>query len=124
MKNQEILDAEFSDKTEYVEIEVVRWWERKRLLYNALLFGLEIFLMLLYGEETMRFGIGRAIILTLITNFIANIFYTAGWVLEIFISFYFKKRMPSAFKKVLFVLGTLFSLTLAFIFYNLELSPF
>jgi len=123
MKNQELLDIELTDKKEYVEIEIIRWWERKRILYNALLFGIEILVMLYYWQETVEFGISLSIFETLLVNFIANVFYTAGWTLELLFSYYLKRIMPSAFRKVFFSLGTLFSLALAFTAYYIALSP-
>lgn len=117
MKNREILDDELLKKKDIIKSEIIQWWEKKRLLYNLLLFGVEILVMFSYWKETIDYGIGNAILTTLINNFIANIFYTAGWILEVFEIHYLKVKTPVTVRKTLFTLGALFTLVVAFCWY-------
>jgi len=122
MKNQEILDGEFLEEKNAIALEIVHWWEQKRILYNGLLLVLEILVIISYWEATMNYGINVVIFDILLTNFISNAFYTAGWVLDIFSIYYFKVTLPKPFRKILFVFGTLFTLVIAFSWYVITLG--
>ncbi len=113
MRTDEILDSE-DNTVNSPYSEPVKWWEDRRLIYNLFLFGIEIYLMVRYSENTRRYGWGSAIVETLVANIIANVFYSLGWGLEIFLNYYFKKtRFSHSLRLLLFILGLLFSVFLA-----------
>ena len=63
--------------------QAVQWWEEKRRLYNLLLIGLEIALLLFYWEAVLNFGVLSAIFWTVAYTIAANSFYCLGWGMEI-----------------------------------------
>ena len=72
----------FDQKTEPTRtIDIIKWWERKRILYN-LIVGLSGLLILaiinLFGTSTIFL-----IPLILFYGLAANFFYTLGWMIEI-----------------------------------------
>lgn len=69
---------------------VIRWWEKKRLLYNAIVFGIQLACMLIYLPGTIDFGISMAIIGSLLFLLAANLFYCIGWGGEMLLIYYLK----------------------------------
>ena len=119
MNDQNILDTEMSLNTHETLIEIVDWWEKKRLSYTILVIATEVILMTLYWEGTKNFGIQNAIFQSFLYTLAANFFYTLGWIVEIFINYYFRRlRTNSNFRLILFVIGTLFSIILTYNMYG------
>ena len=104
--------------------ESVGWWERKRLLYNLIVVGTELFLMILYKSEVINYGIVSALLGSIIWTFLANICYSLGWGIEIFRLYY--NLSISSFDKwrlLLLVTGITFSVLLTYLIYS-GLFPF
>ncbi len=103
------------DKTTEI-YKSIRWWERKRLLYNAfpLLGGL--FVPLLRSGVPNGISTLSPFLIILFFLFGANIFYTLGWASEVLLNYYFKLPFwGKGLRRVLFVSGSLFSFYWMFI---------
>ncbi len=128
MQENEILDSNFNEEKSIKLLEAVSWWERKRLIYNALLLSVELLVMFSYLDALKIFGIENAIGQTIFVNIIANVFYSSGWGIEILGVYYFKKfTLTNTIRMILFVIGLLFSLLIALIAYEealFLLTPF
>ena len=122
MKEQELLDDGFDDENANL-LDAVQWWEKKRLWYNVLIFGVELLIMIRYWQGTMSFGIVEAIIGTIANNIVANMFYTIGWGIEILILYYFKiKSFGNSARLFLYTIGVAFSLLWVWTAYSNQLS--
>tara|TARA_R110000850_G_scaffold173492_1_gene299155 strand:+ start:1570 stop:1902 length:333 start_codon:yes stop_codon:yes gene_type:complete len=90
--------------------QAIRWWERKRLIYNAfpLLGGLLV--PLLRSDVPNGISTLSPFLIILFFLFGANILYTFGWASEVLLNYYFKLPFwGKGLRRVLFVLGCLFS---------------
>lgn len=94
-------------KETMVDIQPLNWWESKRLIYNlAILVG--AFMAYLIISTSSR---ELSIVEVLIWIFGANVFYTMSWAFElIFYKFFKTYPFNKTFRKIIFVLGTLFSI--------------
>ena len=98
--------------------DLLKWWETKRSYFNLGLLILEVSIMLYYLDSTIIFGITEAIILTILTNIVANGFYCLGWILEILCYYYFRKYIFSNWLRgLLLAFGVLFSILLTLVTY-------
>lgn len=123
MREIETLDSDLTTSNDGEILPAVRWWERRRFLYNALLILVEAFISLSHFENLKSFGIGSGIFQTIIANLIANVFYSLGWGVEVFAIYYFERiRFNETSRRILYVLGLLFSLLLAWIAYDMALN--
>ncbi len=103
------------DKTTEI-YKSIRWWERKRLLYNV--FPLLGGLLVPFLRSDVPNGISTLSPFLIILFFLfgANIFYTLGWATELLLQYYFKIPLwGNGIRRILFVLGTLFSFLWMFI---------
>lgn len=122
MQDKDILDVEMMDDKKEAIWEGIEWWENNRLLYNILLIALEVFLMTTYWVGTKRFGIGNSIVQSLLYTIAANVFFSMGWGLEVWVRYHFngyyigKKARP-----IFLVLGIIFSLILTWELYIVAL---
>ncbi len=124
MEEDKILDDQLRD-TERDWYEPVSWWEKRRLLYNFIFVGVILLIMIAFRVGVELYGISDALIDTLIVVLIANAFYTVGWGLEIMVSYYFPAmRFSPTVRMILYLLGTLFSVSLAWMFYSITLSSY
>ena len=65
--------------------EIIRWWEQRRIFYNAVMLvagSITILLALLF-KEIIFSDLINVLPPILIVAFSANLFYTLGWVVEI-----------------------------------------
>jgi hypothetical protein len=103
--------------------EIVRWWEKKRLIYNGVIIGFSVFLMYSFWDYPMRSIIGTYQVIwnAIVYIIIANLFYTSSWGLELFRIYVLKTNgLSNNSKWVIFVLGALFSLLCTNINFVLE----
>lgn len=104
--------------------EIIAWWERRRLFYNFLLFGAAVIsgllclISALVSEPILGVPIGMpespflALAMGVVFAFVANICYTGGWVIEVFLL----KVSPGdieRFGTASFKLGVMLSVSLA-----------
>ncbi len=113
----EILDSGLLEDKEDV-LGIVRWWERHRLLYN-------LFVLLALGltssifiKGILFFGVGNFILVSIAFMLVANMGFCAGWSVEILQLFYLKKQMPFGIRRILLVVGIIFSILLTFSIYK------
>jgi hypothetical protein len=88
--------------------EIIRWWERRRMFYNAIMLAagfVTIILAISLGEISFRDTI-NVLPPVLIFAFSANLFYTLGWMLEIVCSkFISEKEILQKAGPLLFIAG-------------------
>lgn len=121
-----IVDEDFIERDAPYGLEaMVAWWEDRRPYYNyAVLFSMVI-PMIIYWKGLMMFGVIIGIIESIIVLFIANMFYSLGWGVEIF----FRHHRGIDFwsgrtRKTLFIIGMVFSIALTFFMYFSTLAIF
>jgi len=107
---------------------IISWWESKRLLFNVLLVGFCVIVMYAFWDSPMRDirGNGPIIVQFVFGVFGANIVYTAGWFVEVVLSYLFDlKEVSNLARWFFFICGTLAVLFSAFVFIGLEFDvPF
>lgn len=121
---QNIIDASSTKKSEASIVkDMIVWWEKKRLIYNILIIGLSLFLMIDFWDHPMRSIIGTRQIVwnAFVFIFGANLFYTLGWGLGVVSHYIFKtKGLNNTSRWILFVLGTLFSIVWTVFYFVVE----
>ena len=55
----EILDSELAKKEFQPIFENIKWWERRRGIFNLILIGVEWLMVLSFWGGTLQFGIGN-----------------------------------------------------------------
>jgi hypothetical protein len=106
--------------TNFELIEMVKWWEKKRLIYNAILLPITAIIIWSMWEYvgptcTQEEAIANAIWII----FGANICYTGGWVGGVLKYYYFGSYSLSLTSRwVLFSLGTLFSISVIDLYFT------
>lgn len=124
MDTDHILDANLETSNPDSILDTIRWWENKRMVYNFIIGGLQIVLMIYYSRATIDFGIGGAIIWSLAFLLTANGLYSMGWAIEIFAIYHnFKWRsLIKSVRWVFLVLGFVFSIIVTLDMYLATLS--
>jgi hypothetical protein len=77
-----------SETEPYSAWEVIKWWEFRRLTYNAILLGVGIpsFILFLYLIQPLPPGEDAAEPMAVfLAPFAANFAYTFGWILELIV---------------------------------------
>ena len=93
------------------------WWDKKRLLFNAIILFTALAYLLAIAPE--HFGLEQ-IFGALVYAGVLNIFYCLGFIVEIYDEVYFQSRLNSIrYRWLFFVLGTLISLCFTLIQINL-----
>lgn len=91
-------------------VDVIRWWEVRRLAFNAILAGIGLLAMALF--HLLGFATFHSLIMPAIAyGFMANVCYTSGWMAEIYARLFFGERTEN-FGPSLFLLGLTFSMLL------------
>jgi hypothetical protein len=125
MQEEDIIDHDF-DASGKDLFEPIRWWERRRVWYNALLILVVFLAMTKYAEGVLNYGVSDAIVHSVIVCAIANVFYSVGWGIEVIIMYYYSDefRMKSGLRMTFYVLGVLFSMALAWEMYSNTLRAY
>jgi hypothetical protein len=110
MEDHNLLD-DAKIRQDLLILEMVQWWEKRRLLYNIIV-GLVGSLIVFIVLQQHRYIPFSEILLFAILPYgiAANILYLAGWVMELLIRYYFKITLSSSVRQVLFWLGALISI--------------
>ena len=114
MIKENILDSEyFENKTNEIYVSI-NWWERKRFVFNLILIGVEILMILFFWKGAIQFGIGYTIFWSIAYTIVANIFFSIGWGISVLIDYYNLKFLKNIEKlrMLFFILGILFSIFL------------
>jgi len=90
-------------------IELVRWWEKRRWVYNIVV-GLSGLAVLLLMQVDFSVHVLLAIAYY---GVLANLCYTFGWAIEVLLLVYFNRVEPMGkYRLLLFLVGTVFSVLL------------
>jgi hypothetical protein len=105
-------------------VSIVKWWEARRLYYNLILLivpaQILIFHWSAFNSLTNR---RQAIILYLLLfQLPANVWYTAGWVVDLFLKKALRRTTPG-FAPWAFAAGIVFSLLFLY-FFRVSFSPY
>ena len=88
----------------------IRWWESKRLWYSLITIAGSLLIILLRGEVPNGISNYSDFYILFYWLIGANIFYTSGWGIEALSVYYLKTEyFKNGFRKLLFVIGTVFS---------------
>ena len=95
------------NKEKIVDIEPLNWWESKRLIYNLALLVGAFLAYLIISTSSREFSF----VALIIWIFGANVFYTMSWAFEL-LFYNFSKKYPfnDTSRKIIIVIGTLFSI--------------
>ncbi len=128
MSNLELLDDDLIKEKNDDLLKSLRWWEKKRVLYNLILLGIIIFIIFSRYDAFLYFGVYNGIIGSILFLLVANFFFCMGWILEILIYYYFKKgyQFIKTLRMFLFIIGISISIFQTFIMYHVALiqTPF
>ena len=115
-------DRSHRDIRQYSWLEIIEWWESRRVFYNLVLIlvGMAgVFLMLLCGALAEPL-VGEAIgipdppifmfVGIIVYGFLVNVCYTGGWIAELFLSRLKPDSNTNAFGVRAFRLGVSFSI--------------
>lgn len=114
------------NKENYSILEFIKWWEWKRLRYNLFLFLAGILGLLLGGGILVlfRYHLEDLILGSFIYAILANICYTAGWVIPLLLrSWNFNLFNFAEYRKSIFWLGIIISILLT-LFMGIGASAF
>jgi hypothetical protein len=92
-------------------LDLIQWWEKRRLLYNIIvgLTGSVALLLLLERRYYISFS-EIALFLVLPFGLFANIAYLAGWIIDLLLRYYFKITLSLSSRQTLYWLGTAISI--------------
>lgn len=106
----ELLDNPSVDQKEDDYKSIIKWWERKRIIYNLVIIFVQVTIALNEWMGVLRWGISDVLIGSALFLLIANGFYTFGWALEFLIQHYFSRfKLKPIHRLLIFILGLLFS---------------
>ena len=94
----------------------VKWWERKRFIYNVIALVGGLLVLLIRSAVPNGIGLNNPFFDMVFWLFIANIFYTCGWGSEILLNYYFKLPFfGNKIRLVLFIIGCIISFSFMFL---------
>lgn len=118
MQNDDLLDLPNSSESESDYKLIIRWWERKRFIYNLVIIFVQVIIALDYWNGVLRWGISDVLIGSAFFLLIANGFYTFGWALEFLINHYFSRfKLKPIHRWLILILGLAFSIFVTSIVY-------
>ena len=108
-----------------VSMEMVRWWEKKRLIYNLIIIPMTILTLSLYWKDVgVSIGHKAIIIDALFMLAWCNVLYTSGWVGGVLRRYYLGSYPFSNFGRwLLFILGTIFSVLVLEVHFSILIYP-
>ena len=126
MRTDEPSDLPSSEAESQFFVELITWWERRRIIYNLSLAGTILLVVLVLRKPAQLYGLDNAIFFSLLCLLSANLFYTLGWALHFLWQYWLGKPFskPSVFshnRKRWFILGMIGSVLLTAFWTRLEL---
>jgi hypothetical protein len=114
MLKENILDSEFLKNESNQIYTSIKWWEKKRLVFNLIIVGIEILVIWMFWRGAIQFGIGNTIFWSIAYTITANIFFSIGWGTSVLIDYYglISLKNFEKFRMFFFIVGTLFSIFL------------
>lgn len=114
-----LLDEEFAINSERDVMLLVKWWNKKRLLYNVILIVTELAVMLFYWSGLVAFGIENALFYSFLYTLVANVLYLMGPGLDITLFYYIEGyRYKDRNRQLILILGIVFSVMLTWYLYE------
>ncbi|MFK7784763.1 MAG: hypothetical protein AB8B56_06600 [Crocinitomicaceae bacterium] len=109
-----LIDNELNQLPKDVMLEIMGWWEKKRLLFNLIISGIVVLCVgafLFEDSDGIEAVFNRSFLIQSILYFIfINICYSLGWALQLLGYYYFNTQYDSkALDYTLFIIGTLFT---------------
>lgn len=109
-----LIDNELNESPKDVILGIMRWWERKRLLFNLITLGIIMLVVIPFTishvDGYSHILNGPFIIQSLLYFVFINLAYCAGWGIQLLGYYYFKIQYDSnALDYVLFIIGSLFT---------------
>lgn len=106
-------------------MEMVSWWEKKRLIYNLIIIPIAIVILVILWKHVGPFITKEALIFDAIMMLVwSNVMYTSGWVGGILRHYYFKSYpLENSGRWVLFAFGTLFTILVLEIHFSIIVNP-
>jgi len=118
MQNDELLDFQEKPQQANEYKEIIRWWERKRIIFNLVIIFVQVIIALDYWDGVLRWGISDVLIGSAFFLVIANGFYTFGWAMEFLINHYFSRfKLKPIHRWIILILGLAFSIFVTSIVY-------
>lgn len=109
---EHLIDNELNETPKDVILGIMRWWEKKRLLFNAIIIGIALIALIqafLTGSMNNHLGFSFFVQSAIYLIFI-NCCYCVGWGLQLLRYYYFNLQSDSkSLDYILFVGGTLFT---------------
>lgn len=105
LENEDLLDDDGIGQDQLI-LDMIRWWEKRRLLYNVIVgaFGLSGILIILNRYHSVSF-LQLLQYAALPYGIFANIAYLAGWVLDLLLRYYLNIKLNVSSRQTLFFLG-------------------
>ncbi len=119
---EDLIDNEDDKSSDSVVMELIHWWERRRIPYTILLILIVVYLVIVaqYEHPQRTYIRLEFIVVTLIYLFFANLFYCLGWGIPLIIYHYFKvKPTTKSVRLILFTMGVVLSVFVTLIFYSI-----
>jgi hypothetical protein len=127
LENQDVIDSPVNSLKDSVIIEIIKWWEKKRWIYNVILVGFVIFLLFAFTNNPAQeiWERGHIIPMTILHLVLANLCYLLGWLPGVIFHYYFNtKGLADRSRWTLFFFGVLFSLLVTVLLMIVILDPF
>lgn len=126
MLKENILDSEYLESETNEIYASINWWERKRLVFNLILVGVEILIISFFWKGVIQFGIGNTLFGSIAYTIAANIFFSIGWGISVMIDYYNLKFLKNIEKlrMLFFIVGILFSIFLTIAIFKETLLHF
>ena len=121
-----MIDTKNQSKKELsIPMEMVNWWEKKRLIYNLIIVPMTILTLALFWKYVGTTISRPALIFDAFWMLVwCNVLYTSGWVGGILRHHYFKSYpLPSSGRWFLFILGTTFSVLILEVRFSILIDP-
>lgn len=108
---EKILDEPQIQNDAYSNLRaVIRWWEKKRLLFNICI-CFSAFLPTIFFYELVQLQSTMALItLSIIYLLFANLFFTIGWGIDALRYYIFSGKNFGKYKELFYLTGMLFSI--------------
>lgn len=122
MNEETLLDLDQPGNNQDSYLVAVRWWERKRIIYNTVII-LTIIGVYFYAYGTPYFIYRSSFISdSIMWLVVANIAYTVGWIGELFVRFWIRAgAFPAVIRWIFFVIGGVISIFFTYIAYSIIL---
>lgn len=91
--------------TKFILHESVKWWEKKRILYNVILIGFALVFAFAKNEFPNTNWSIESTLSICVWIFGANIFYCGGWGSEVLLKYYVDGKINKNMRKFLFIMG-------------------